>query len=344
MSVDALRLWQERLRAQWPASALRAFLHAWGHELLDSLPSRLQRLLRPSGAPRLFSWPLPDDIAPGSRGVLMLPSDAVLLHRLTLPLAAARDLAQVMTFELDRFTPFTAEQVYYAVRREGIVGEYVRVSLAVVRREFLDQCLERCEASGVGLEAVDVTDEQGRPMGMNLLPGNYAAGINHNSRGAVLTLGLICAALALAIPLLWIHNRETALVAMQAEVQTLRGQAAEVTAQRSAWDQSRNALQFLLERRVSQPSRAQLLSELTRCLPVDTWLQSLEMNADGQVDMSGLSKHASALIGQIKGCSHLADAQFQGVIQPDPASGRERFYLRARVRGEVDHGSPADRS
>lgn len=344
MSGDSLRAWQQAFRARWSTSTSRAFLRAWARELLDSLPPRLQQALYPGATPRRFTWPLTEDIAPAARGVLMLPGDAVLVHRLALPLAVGRDLAQVMSFELDRFTPFSADQVYYAVRRDGIEEQQVRVSLALVRREYLDHCLERCAAQGVGLEAVDVPDAQGAPMGINLLPGGCATGNESRGRGLVRVLSLVCCALVVAIALMWIHNRETALVAMQTEVQALHRQAEEATALRSVRDQSRNALLFLLERRSGRPSRAQLLSELTGCLPRDTWLQSLEMNANGQIDMSGLSTHASALIGQIKGCEHVLDAQFVGVIQPDPASGRERFYLRARVRGEADHASSADRS
>ncbi len=352
MSSESLWRWQARLKAQWPGSAARAFIYAWGRELLASLPLALQRSFRSGNAPRRFSWPLTDaaeppadsPLEPGTRGVLDLPNDAVLLHGLSLPAAAARDLYQLISYELDRFTPFSAEQVYYAVRREPGSDERPRVTLALVRREFLDQCLSDCQAVGLELEAVDVRDTSGAPMGINLLPAQYRPAGNQRGRILTMALSLACIALVIAIPLLWLHNREAALATMQAEVQELRQQAGEVAALRNAWDNSRGAMRFLIERRTRQPGRAQLLSELTGCLPSDTWLQSLEIDVEGQVDMAGLSARASGLIGQIKACPHLAEPQFQGVIQPDPASGRERFYLRARVRGEAGHAALTDRS
>lgn len=338
------RLWREWYRARWQGSRLQAFLRAWGHELLTSLPAGVQRHLRSNANRRRLDWPLAADLVAGTRGVLMLPSASVLVQRLALPVAVARDVRQVLRFELDRFTPFTTEQVYYAVRRDGIADQRLWVTLALVRREVLDDCLEQCAARGVVLEAVDIDGAPGEPMGFDLLPDTYATQSGDRRSNLILGLSLTCAVLLAALPLLWIHNREAALVTMHTEVQGLRRQAAEAGASRTAQGEGRDALRRLSERRLRQPPRAQLLGELTQCLPNDAWLQSLEIRADGQLDMGGMSSRASALIGDVKRCAHLTDAHFQGVIQPDPASGRERFYLRARIRGEAGHATPADPS
>ncbi|EGH49288.1 fimbrial assembly, partial [Pseudomonas syringae pv. pisi str. 1704B] len=47
------------------------------------------------------------------RRVLLLPPSAVLLQTLQLPAAAARNLSTVVGYELDRFTPFDAGQLYF---------------------------------------------------------------------------------------------------------------------------------------------------------------------------------------------------------------------------------------
>ncbi len=325
-------LWQERFKSRWQGSGAQVFCHAWGQELLASLPAGLRHGLQPGRPPRRYAWPLPGEVAEGERLILELPADRVLAQRLGLPQAAARDLHRVMDFELDRFTPFSADQVHYVVRREGMDTEQVWVTLAVIRREWLQHCLDTCSARGVVLAGIDVLDDDGQPMGLDLLP--HAP--SNRGRGRRLPWGLtvLCLALLVAVAWQWLHNRETALAAMVQDVQGLRTQAAEVAALRQRLDDAQGAAQFLARRRLAQPGRALVLSELTRCLPTDTWLQSLEITAQGQVDMAGFSSHASALIGQVKGCNHLADAQYQGVIQPDEASGRERFYMRAQARGE----------
>lgn len=338
MRAVTLWLWQERLKGRWHGSPAQAFFHAWGRELLASLPAALRRGLQPRRAPRHCPWPLPAQpaaAAMGERVILDLPAGLVLTQRLALPLAAARDLLQVMQFELDRFTPFTPDQVHYVLRREAVDAEQLWVTLALVRREWLQQCLAQCSESGLVLDGIEVLDAQGLPTGLDLLPRTHQAVASGRGRYLVPGLALLCLVLALALPAVWLHNRGTAVAAMHAEVQALRQQAGEVAALRTSLDAAQGAAQFLGKRRQVQPGRALLLSELTACLPADTWLQSLEVHADGQVDLAGFSARASALIGQIKGCPHLVDAQYQGVIQPDEASGRDRFYMRARARGEA---------
>ncbi|WP_426119039.1 PilN domain-containing protein [Pseudomonas sp. DSP3-2-2] len=347
MSSEFIWLWQARLKAQWSNSRIQAFLQAWRLELFNSLPSVLQRSLHSGSAPRHYAWPPPATLSEepaGARVVLDLPADVVLVQRVALPLAAARDVHSVMGFELDRFTPFCADQVYYVIRRDGIRHGQVWVTLALVRRDFLDQCLSECTENGLVLEAVDVLDQAGQPMGLDLLPEGYASAIQHRGRRLAIGLGVACVVLAIAVHTVWLHNRQTALGIMQTEVHELRQQANQDMALRAASGASRTAVQFLFERRLNQPARALLLSELTRCLPSDTWLQTLEISADGQVDVAGLSARASSLIGQIKACNQLSDPQYQGVIQPDEASGRDRFYIRAKTRGEAGNGPPADRS
>lgn len=344
-------LWQARLKAQWSGSRIQLFLQAWRLELFNSLPSWLQRSLRPGNVLRHYAWPLPASISDepaGTHVVLDLSGDVVLVHRVPLPLAAARDVHSVMAFELDRFTPFGASQVYYAIRRDGIRDAQVWVTLALVQRDFLDQCLQHCSANGLVPKAVQVLDDAGQPIGVDLLPAGYDADVQHRGRHLAMGLVVACVALAIALHGVWLHNRQVALAVMKTEVKTLQHQANEDAALRNALSASRSAAQFLFERRLNQPSRALLLSELTRCLPPDTWLQTLDISAQGQVDVAGLSTRASSLIALIKDCSQLSDPQYQGVIQPDEGSGRDRFYirayLRAKNRGESGDGPPADSS
>ncbi len=52
----------------------------------------------------------PEDV---SEVVLCLPKDKALTRALTLPLAAEENLREVLAFEMNRQTPFRADQVYY---------------------------------------------------------------------------------------------------------------------------------------------------------------------------------------------------------------------------------------
>jgi general secretion pathway protein L len=65
---------------------------------------------------------------------LRLGEPDVLGKTLTLPLAAERELDQVLGFEMDRETPFKTEEIYWNHRIEGVDRQNGRLS---VRRALL---------------------------------------------------------------------------------------------------------------------------------------------------------------------------------------------------------------
>jgi general secretion pathway protein L len=67
-------------------------------------------------------------------------------------------------------------------------------------------------------------------------------------------------------------------------------------------------------------------------LPDSTWLERFNVDNTGQVGMQGQAKQATKLLDALKDSTLITDASFQGSIQPDATSGKERFYLTAQLR------------
>ena len=71
------------------------------------------------------------------------------MHKtLDLPLAAAENLREVLTFEMDRQTPFTADQVYFdyqIVQRDNTNGR-ISVEMTAVHRADVDTAIQRAAA------------------------------------------------------------------------------------------------------------------------------------------------------------------------------------------------------
>jgi general secretion pathway protein L len=74
-----------------------------------------------------------------------------------------------------------------------------------------------------------------------------------------------------------------------------------------------------------------VLDELTHRLPDDTWLERFTLNATGQIGFQGQSPQAARLIDALKGARSIGEPSFQGTIQADPTSGKERFYMQAKA-------------
>lgn len=369
-ATQSLRPLLDRLRRGWRASPLPAFFGWWGGELRGLLPLRWRHwfgtgadwhllqcagtqwtLHRAGHAEVLARWD--DSIeAPAVdagmgqaalnaalqkvdredlRLALLLPSAMVLRRTLALPVAARDNLQQVMAFEMDRQTPFSAAQVYYATRElSGLAGGRFHAELVAVTRGMLDPLLARLHELGVSIDAVDLAVGNDR-LGVNLLPAEQTP--RHVRPRRRLNLALVAGCVLLLALLLgqWLHNRQAALVQMQGEVDGMRGDAQQVVALRTQLQDNAGAAGFLTQRKKNTSAMLGLLQDITQRLPDSTWLERFNVDNTGQVGMQGQSKQAAKLLDALKDSRLITNASFQGSIQPDPATGKERFYLTAQL-------------
>ena len=84
-----------------------------------------------------------------------------------------------------------------------------------------------------------------------------------------------------------------------------------------------------------------LLDEMTRRLPDTAWLERFSVDASGQIGFQGQSVQAAKLVDALKDSPLIRDAGFQGSIQPDPTTGKERFYMVGQVRVPAAPAAPA---
>ncbi|MFA5980725.1 MAG: type II secretion system protein GspL [Pseudomonas sp.] len=319
----------EPIARYWRGSLLQQGWRLWLTELRVCVPAWLALREPPE---QRWHWPLSEPVAsaPGNaRHVLVLAADAVLLQTIHLPVAAARNLSAVVGYELDRYTPFEADRLYFVARQERRTPTQLQVTLVAILRERLDQILSDCAALGLQPHRVDVGD-----LGIDLLPAPLRPRPRPPGKGLQRSLPWLCGALLIAAMLLWLNDRQRVLDTMYDSVQQQKAQVAEVHALRQQLLATRGAVQYLTRRKVAQPPLVALLDDLTRCLPADTWLDQLDIKGS-EITFSGQSAKASALITRIKGCHRLDNAQFEGVIQPDARSGKDQFALRAHLRPEA---------
>lgn len=366
----ALRGLGDQVRSAWMGSPLPRFLAWWKDELLGLLPGTLRARWLRGATPCLLTFE--DTVlvlrAPGRRAPLAClaeglspeqaraalraatadidPADlrlvsalgphAALRRTLHLPAAAAADLRRVLGFEIDRQTPFRADAVYFDACVRSRTAALLEVELVAAPRAVVDPLLARLTALGIAVDAVDVVVDD-VPLGLNLLPPGRRA-VRRDPRRR-LNAALAAAFLLFTVLALqqWLGNRRAALSALRAEVAAEQAPAARVAALRTRLEQGRTADAYLARRKAEAPSMVRLLSELTRSLPDGTWIDRLSVTTSpGQVGLQGESTQTAGLIERLQHAPMLADPAFQGVIQPDPQSGRERFYIVARLRGQGD--------
>ena len=260
---------------------------------------------------------------------LLLPASAGLRRRLMLPAAAGERLREVMGFEMDRQTPFTADAVAYDARvlRRGGDGQ-VEAELVVVPKSTLDARIAQLGPLGGTLAGVDIEGDAGEPLGVNLLPRAQRG----RRRDRALAWNIVLAALALLATALMLaqllHNRQLALAELEARVDAEAVRARAVSLQRQQLVDLVEGRAHVEGVRTQRPAAIEVLDELARRLPDNTWLDKLAVDND-RVLLIGRSGEASALVGRLEGASPWRSPALTGPLQPDGRSGRDRFTIAA---------------
>jgi general secretion pathway protein L len=271
---------------------------------------------------------------------LLLPAGACLRRRLLLPAAAAERLRDVVGFEIDRQTPFAVEDAAYDARllsrREG--DGQLDVELVVVPRAVLDAQRAALGAQARWLAGADVAGVDGETLGVNLLPPSARFAPSDPWRAWNLALaGVALLAIAAAM---WqmLDNRRAAADAFAVVAGRQAEAARAVSVQRQRLVDLVQGQSFLDRSRAGRATTVEVLDELSRRLPDDTYLEKFSLEGD-RMTLIGLSQQASALVGRLEGSQLWRAPALTGALVPDPRSHRDRFTLVAVL---VDTGPDAE--
>ena len=351
---DALR--SLRLIQSQPGSGLAELYETWRGHLGACLPRRLRpwllghdrRLLvlpqgdeaqvfladdderRPLGGLTLGSdEPLPVP-GPGTKGrgeqtLIVLPAGDVLRRSLSFPAQVRDNLQQVVRYEIDRLTPFQADQVLFDTALSGSSqrGDRILVELALCRRDRVEPWLQRLREAGSPVD--QVTWEEAWPKA-NLLPLDLRPRRNPGPLQwglALAAMVLLLGAAALITPL-W--QRGEVLALLQAEVARARTAAQEVDKLREDLERARQGSVAVLQRKQEQPRMIDLMRELTVQLPDGTWIQNLNLDK-GEVQLRGESSQATALIALLEKSAGVHGVTFASPVTQVAQTGAERFNI-----------------
>ena len=268
--------------------------------------------------------------------VIDLQRGKALRPTIELPLAAAENLQDVLAFEMDRHTPFKADQVYYDFRVLSADPEQQRLSveMLVASRDEVHRAADLVRLWGFEPERVAAANlgpaAASGAKSYNLLPASYRkprgqAMKRLSAAAAVAVVALL--AVAVYLPL---EQRRSELAAAEAKLTKVRAVADRANAlkQQVADLVARNS--FVVDEKRQIPTVVELLDEITRTLPDDTWLLQLVFR-DGTLRLSGYSEKPSALIRLLEKSSLLSEVRFSSPVTMDPRLGRERFNIIATI-------------
>lgn len=242
-----------------------------------------------------------------------------------LPLAAEENLRQVLSFEMERHTPFHADGVYfdYRLKKRDVKQRKLEVDLTVVQKPVVDEAL-----GVIGDWEVRFSPESGpdSDRGLTFLPGDFRLRTTKGLNRTLITLNLVALAAAALIP---IYQQERYIDSLQQRADGARAAAmasVEVQDRIDAMEKRR----ALFEQAKSGPGAVEVIEELARIIPDGTWLHRLDLK-NGELQFQGLSDAASALIGVVESSPMFREARFGSPITRDARSGKERFHISVKL-------------
>ena len=353
-------------RLRYAGSGLQRFLQWWGGELVDLLPASW-RALFVEGSGRVLYVLAGDTLElraeEGGNDVLLaalpldagnelqarvdaklgphrtdrprwllLPGGQVLRRRITLPAAATERLREVVSYELDRQTPFRADQVTYDCRVLAVdpVTKTSQVEMLVMPKDRIEAALAPLGPLAERLSGVDARDADGRLLHCNLLPPERRLARDH--RMFWLNLGLAAIAVIAVVFALsqMLDNRREAVARLEAQVSKRQDQARLVTALSRQLDEASSGANFLTSKRASEPSMLAVLADISARIPDNTYLERFS-EQEGEIYLTGLSNDAPGLVAKLQSSPLLHSPALSGSVQPDQGLKRDRFTLAAEL-------------
>jgi general secretion pathway protein L len=347
---DTAKWWLGELAELVPESVRRRFVgqrtrlillvDAPGDNLLEETGQHSRRLGRidvdapAPGRARSELAAVPRAARNGATGlVLRFPASRALRTPVSLPLAADKNLPEVIGFEFERLVPFSRTDVYYAYRviARDRQAQMLRLELVVLPRSAVAKLRQTFESLGLRVAGLEVA-EPGFEARVTPISFGDREGDSATQVGRRIVIGLSAAAVVLALFCLMVPfwRASAAIETLTAQMAEARHQAETAVALQKQIDAKRQEQQFLTDRKRAMPTATELLETLTQLIPDDAYLTEMTITGD-RVRLVGAANSATALLTLIAQSPAFRGATFQSPIVQDARLNRERFDITAGI-------------
>lgn len=321
----------DKLRQIIAAGNQRLLLEADGNGFLiqHGSEARMQEIGRiQRSADDATTFPLPGNVR---QTILHLAADNVLSRALTLPLAAEENLREVLSFEMDRQTPFTADQVYYdyVVTERSTVSKTLSLQLFLTPRDIVDDSLGRLSARGIQPDVVAPnTEDNPDSHAINLLPAGKRRNLGISLHRLNLSLAVLALFLFITVLALPVLQKNWTIRWLEAQVSEAATAAQASIRLRKDVEKLAAGSNYLVAKKRAEPAVMQLLDEMTLIIPDDAWVNRIDISG-GEIQLHGQSGSAAELIVLIEASPAFHNARFRSPVTQVARTNKERFNLSA---------------
>ncbi|BAM87606.1 putative general secretion pathway protein L [Bradyrhizobium oligotrophicum S58] len=290
------------------------------------------------------SWKLP---LRGSRVEVVLMPDRFLSRPLDLPKRAVEFLDAMVRSQLDRLTPWTANEALFGCTPPvDMSGERIGTTVIAAPKTQLDPLIRAAESWRAGSivlfaapdsASTKVDGELAVTTGTRLteqhLRGSLDVGRIGRGLAALLVAAIVTAALSIATTSIMGGKLE--------EQQSLLSRR--ISERRAALrldlnGAEKSALSDLMRRKQEAPANVLLLEALSAILPDNTYVTELRIEKD-KLHIAGMTQDAPALVSLIERSAHFTHATFSAPTTRSADDSGERFHIEAGIKPHSGSGT-----
>lgn len=281
----------------------------------------------------VLSW-LQENVQNNCDVSLIIPDELFLTKKMAFPKAASSNLREVLSFEMNRKTPFTPEQTYfdYLLNEKDEDTDKVHLELFLVPRDRVDSVLGELNSWGIELDSIRSVSQYDNPR-LNVLAPEKRSQENAKSDNALLLLVATTCLLLIAVLFAPIINQQKNLSLLESEIVKQRKTAMRLQVLQQDKEKILGQMQFLKNKRANEISSLKLIDEVTQIIPDDTWLSRFVMKT-GELQLQGESSNASSLIQTLDSSAYFTKVQFRSPVTQNRSSGKDKFHLSAKFEQE----------
>ncbi len=286
--------------------------------------------------------------------VLVSPEN-VLRKRVVLPMATEENLLDVVGFDMDRQTPFTAAQVYFGAQvvSRDVTRERIEVDVVAVPKNILLPWLNEMRAAAISVHSIVAADDfslgsksgdrtgsaQGLRRGappIELLPSSAGSARRWSNMQRInvglLLLVVVLALVAVVLPIWQKREMVKELMPVAAKADSEFKVTQRVTEE---YTRLANEYNYVVGRKHANYPTVMLIDEITKISPDTTWIQSFEYKAlakTRELQLAGEAASVSKVIESLEQTPFLQNTTQRQQTRQGSRPNFEYFTLASEVK------------
>ena len=269
--------------------------------------------------------------------IVLVLNDAITIRKvINLPLAVYDNLQQVISFELNRYTPFNSEQAYFSAIPIGKTDYgQIKVFLVLTPKQYLDNLIQKLINLQIFPDKVDCDNANHNKQDYDLLPDKYRPIEDSYKKNIRRLTNFIMVSLLLAVLVVPVWRLDNTVEVLNGKIKLSEKQFNKVIQQQQEIQDLYKQTEALIKVKTNAPIVIAILKELSHLLHDDTWLISLQFGGN-KLQIQGVSPNASALIGLLETSDIFTNVMFISPITQDKNSGKERFQISLDIGADAE--------